>query len=276
MFMEVEHNEVRNLSEALSVVGESISGFQGNVESVDAALSGPTLKKGKRLLQEALEFASDLDATLREIRFLPAPSSTASSRLASVDDVFRAFDAAIDRWVDSKIDGLIEAYGPEEAADMAGILADWIYKDIELDQAHMDRFVKFYVDDVKLADALDEFLTGFALDASKVAFALSTVASGIDASTTPDPRAVTRDLGAILSLLPPRTARSGPGSKGQKAEWIRELETIRDSAGHAAQRLRSDVLNESDLEAVDMAMNVMETALKDVYREFLDEFESLT
>ena len=201
--MEVEHDEVRNLSEALAVVGESISGFQESAVSVDASLSGPSIKKGKRLLQEALEFASDLDATLREIRFLPAPS-VASGRMASVDDVFRGFDSAIDRWVKSKARELEGKYGPEEAARMADTLADWVYQDIEVDPAHMDRFVKFYVDDVKLADALDEFLAGFDKDAAKVAAVLEKIASGIDASSRPASEPVMRDLEAVLGLLPDR------------------------------------------------------------------------
>jgi hypothetical protein len=74
-----DHVEVQNLSKALSSVGESISLFQESTDSVSASLTGPSLKKGQRLLEEALQFAVDLNATLREIRFLPpSPASVAT------------------------------------------------------------------------------------------------------------------------------------------------------------------------------------------------------
>jgi hypothetical protein len=96
----VEHDEVRNLSEALAALGESISHFQDNVDNVDASLAGPTLKKGRRLLQEAGQFAVDLDATLREIRFLQPPPAKVSAelrRIASGIDASRNPDARVVR-----------------------------------------------------------------------------------------------------------------------------------------------------------------------------------
>lgn len=91
--MGLEHDEVRNLSDALAALSESVATYQDSLESVDASLSGPVLKKGRRLLQEATEFAADLDATLREIRFLPpppAPGSKAASALRRVASVLDA------------------------------------------------------------------------------------------------------------------------------------------------------------------------------------------
>lgn len=82
--MKPENDEVQNLSEALTAVGESISGFQSNLAVTDASLVGPSLTKGRRLLREALEFASDLDATLREIRFLPPPPASVASELRRI------------------------------------------------------------------------------------------------------------------------------------------------------------------------------------------------
>lgn len=82
--MKPDNDEVQNLSEALTAVGESISGFQKNLAVTDASLVGPALTKGRRLLREALEFAADLDATLREIRFLPPPPASVASELRRI------------------------------------------------------------------------------------------------------------------------------------------------------------------------------------------------
>jgi len=90
----MEHDEVRNLSEALAALSESVATYQDSLESVDASLSGPALKKGRRLLQEATEFAADLDATLREIRFLPPPTAPSPKAASALRRVAAALDAS--------------------------------------------------------------------------------------------------------------------------------------------------------------------------------------
>lgn len=124
-----------------------------------------------------------------------------AKRLATVDDVINAFDQAIENWAQSKTKELAKTYGQEEASKMAESLADWIYKDIDLDPSHLQRFVNFYVNDVKLSDALDEFLEGFGNDASMVATSLHMISSRISASKSPQKELVVKDLKAILAML---------------------------------------------------------------------------
>lgn len=128
-------------------------------------------------------------------------SHTHVRKTASVDDVVKAFDSAIERWVASKMKTLVDTYGKEEAAEMAESLGDWLYHDITFDPTHLNRFVGFYVDDVKLGDALDEFLSGFVGDAAKVASFLRHVSTRVSSSSNPRVDLVARDLRAALALI---------------------------------------------------------------------------
>lgn len=124
-----------------------------------------------------------------------------ANRLASVDDVINVFDQAIEKWAQSKFKDLSDTYGPDEATKMTESLIDFVYSDIDLDPNHLQRFVDFYVNDVRLSDAFDEFLDGFSEDVAQVATSLKTIANSVQASEKPQKDKVVKDLKAIIAMI---------------------------------------------------------------------------
>jgi hypothetical protein len=129
-------------------------------------------------------------------------------RSASVDAMIQGFDDAISAWVDGSIDSLAETYGVDRI-QLLGDLGDRIYHEIELDPAHLKRFIGFYVNDNKMQDLVEEIMSEIpraasrrrAMTPSYTASVLRRIASYIDKSEAPDSRAVRRELGRVLAAI---------------------------------------------------------------------------
>jgi len=120
----------------------------------------------------------------------------------------QGFDDAISSWVDRNLNSLAETYGASRM-QLLGDLGDRIYHEIELDPAHLKRFIGFYINDHKMQDLVEEIMSEVpraasrkgAMTPDRTSAALRRIAAAIDQSDSPDPRKVCKERNRVLAAI---------------------------------------------------------------------------
>ncbi len=131
---------------------------------------------------------------------------------ASGDDVFKAFDDAIETYLTKNRKAIEQEYRkvagkPVSDADVDSLvqgLGDSIYQSVALDPSHVKRFVDFYVSDDKLQKAVSsaiERATSTAYSPDRAASDISAVADALDRASRPSASKLAAAISRILSRV---------------------------------------------------------------------------
>lgn len=133
-------------------------------------------------------------------------------RTASGDDVFKAFDSAIEAYLTKNRKAIESEYrkaagkpvSDEQVDSLVQGLGDSIYGSIAPDPAHVKRFVDFYVSDDKLQKAVSsaiEAATSDAYSPGKAASDISAIADALDRASRPSSSKLSAAISRVLSRL---------------------------------------------------------------------------
>lgn len=132
-------------------------------------------------------------------------------RTASGDDVFKAFDSAIESYLTKNRKAIEQEYRKvagkpvtdEQVDSLIQGLGDSIYGSISLDPAHVKRFVDFYVSDDKLQKAVSSAIEAAALDYSpdRAAADISAIADALDRAVRPSSSKLAAALSSVIVRL---------------------------------------------------------------------------
>lgn len=133
-------------------------------------------------------------------------------RTASGDDVFQAFDTAIEAYLTKNRKAIEQEYRKvagkpvtdEQVDSLIQGLGDSIYGSISLDPAHVKRFVDFYVSDDKLQKAVSsaiEAATSDAYSPDRAASDVSAIADALDRASRPSTSKLSAAISSVLARL---------------------------------------------------------------------------
>ncbi len=131
-------------------------------------------------------------------------------RTASGDDVFQAFDNAIEAFLTKNRSAIEKEFKtsagrPVDDAEIAAFisgLGDSLYESVKPDPAHVKRFVDFYVGDDKLQKAVSASIEqATQYPPARAAADLRAIASALDSSSRPSASKTSAAIARVLSRL---------------------------------------------------------------------------